>query len=95
MVSHGAHEWSRECGPIASVAFAGFARIPARAEQVEIDLGVADFEMEGRAAPSGHAEPAAPVQDGLAQVFAQQAGLVQVVMLEDELIAAGEVFGGG
>ena len=63
--------------------------------KVPADESVAILDVEGRAAPGDHPEPSALIGDCIAQMFAHQGGIVQIVMLDDELITSGDIRGAG
>ena len=53
------------------------------------DEGIARLEMPGRAAPGGQRQPPILIRDDVAQVFAHDLRVFQIVMFDDELVEAG------
>ena len=58
------------------------------------DEGVTVFEVKGGRAPSGHGQPLALVDESVAQMLAHQGHVVEVMVLNNGLVAAGDVLGG-
>ena len=55
------------------------------------DERIAGLDVKGAGAPGGDGQPFAAIGDGVAEMFADERGVVQVVMLDDQFVAAGEV----
>ena len=56
---------------------------------------VSILDVEGRSAPGRHPEPLALVSDRVTQLLADQGGIVQIVMLNNQVITARQVLGRG
>ena len=56
------------------------------------DIMIPRLDMQGRRAPSRHRQPLALPDDGIAKLFPHQLGAVQVVVLDEDLIALLNLF---